>query len=75
MNCAVCDKQKKELHKKTSAILPKTEYLICNDCQEKGFEPRYIVALAYRANVAAARKYVVDHLYPGDEIKLREVVG
>lgn len=75
MNCAVCDKQKNELHEKTSAILPKTKYLICNDCQAKGHEPRYIVALAYRANVEAAKKFVVQHLYPGDEIKLREVVG
>lgn len=75
MNCAVCDKQKAELHKKISAILPKTEYLICNECQEKGHEPRYLVALAYRANMEAAKKFVVNHLYPGEEIKLREVVG
>jgi hypothetical protein len=75
MNCAVCDKQRKELHRKTSAILPSTKYLICNECLTAGLEPRWIVALAARSNVEAARKHIVNKLYLGPEIVLREVMG
>lgn len=74
VNCAVCSRQKLELSEKKSKILTNTTYLACNKCQEGGLEPRWIVALGYRAGNKEAERFIVSRLYPGKEISLREVL-
>lgn len=74
MSCAVCDKQRNELHEKKSAILPKTKYLACNDCIANGLEPRWMVALALRSGVEVAKRFLSEKKYPGDEISAKEIM-
>lgn len=75
MKCAICDKQRNDLKRKNSAIMTKTVLLVCTECFNNGLEPRWIVALGARAGNDIAKRYIVNKLYPGDEISAKELLG
>lgn len=48
---------------------------MCKTCIESGFEPRFIVILAYNQNPGElVKKYIIERRYHGAEIALSDVV-
>ncbi len=74
-NCASCGKQRFELAQVSSRLLPGMKFLMCNNCQDQGFEPRWAVVMAgQQFGSDVVKQHVLNHRYIGDKITLEEVV-
>lgn len=74
--CQSCKIQKQGLKSVQSTLLPSMKLFMCATCIEKGFEPRFVVLLAYldrsKTRKKLAESYITSRLYHGDVISLAE---
>jgi ribosome-binding protein aMBF1 (putative translation factor) len=77
VSCEICHKQRipGEIHSRQSKLL-NTKLLVCNNCAEKGFEPRsFIVIVAKKdGNIKAVADYIKNHKYIGEQITAKEIL-
>ena len=72
--CASCDKPKRELHPKKSALLSSTTFNMCNDCISNKREPRFVIILYGRQNgIESVSDYLDNDRYVGDPILAKEL--
>lgn len=75
VKCASCNGQRNELKDVPSKLLPGMQFLMCNDCISKGWEPRWAVIMANQQfGNGAVKPFVTNHLYAGNQITLEEVI-
>ena len=75
MICSVCDKQKAEVKRRKSKLLPGMHYLACETCISENKEPRYIVIMAARTHgLEHVAKVISKRLYNGKEITAQDLV-
>lgn len=76
MLCYSCDQPKNELHPKKSNLLSGINLLLCKNCIESKYEPRWVVILAGRKfGPQFVREYVVKNRYVGKEISANELIS
>jgi len=76
MVCYSCGKPKNELLPKKSKLLDGINLLLCNNCIEKKYEPRWIIILAGRMNGPEyVKEYIRLNRYIGKEISASELMG
>jgi len=75
MVCYSCGQPKSELSNKKSTLFSSMNLLLCKNCIESKYEPRWIVILAGRKNGPnSVRDYIVKHKYVGKEISASELI-
>ena len=66
--CASCAKHKYQLRPRKSKLSGQ-KMLVCNDCFEKKYEPRWLVIVtAQDEGIETVQDYLVHRRYYGDEI-------
>ena len=76
MKCYSCNKQKNELHTKKSELLDGVVSLMCQNCIDLRYEPRWIIVLAARSKGAETVKdFIVKRRYVGEEILGNELLA
>ena len=76
MLCYSCNKQKAEISLRKSSLLPGVNLMMCGQCIENKFEPRWVIILAARQNgTAVVRDFIVKHRYYGKEILGSELIS
>lgn len=73
MKCTCCKKQKFELKKKSSKLLPQTTIYVCKECLANKYEPRGFVVIAGRSGVDIS-SYLKPKRYLGEEIAAKELL-
>lgn len=75
LTCQSCNKQKAQLQRVSSKLIPSIELNMCRTCITSKFEPRYIIILA--ANSGGVTDQVIEFInkrrYEGKEIEAIEV--
>ena len=75
LNCQVCDQPKARLERRNSQLLPTQMLAVCSTCIENEWEPRWLIILVGRQkDIKAVSKYVVRHLYAGEDIKASDLI-
>jgi len=69
-NCQSCKKPKADLIRRESVLMPGMQVNICSTCNDKGYEPRFIIILAARSRKLdkQIRKFIAEDLYEGERI-------
>lgn len=68
MTCASCQKHKYQLRARKSKLSGQ-KMLVCNDCFDKKYEPRWLVIVtAQDEGIETVQDYLVNRRYYGDEI-------
>lgn len=76
MVCYSCGQPKNELNPKKSVLLPGINLLLCKNCIESKYEPRWIIILAGRKyGPVSVREYIVRQRYVGKEISASELIS
>lgn len=76
MDCYSCGKQKNQIHPKKSDIIKGVTVLMCQNCIDIGFEPRWVIVLGGRQFGAETIKdYIVKRRYLGTEITASELIS
>lgn len=76
MVCYSCGKPKGELTPKKSALLSGINLLLCKNCIESRYEPRWIIILAGRkSGPESVRDYIIKNRYVGKEIAASELIS
>jgi hypothetical protein len=71
--CQSCSQQKEKLYVKSSKLITNVKITICKSCDEKEYEPRYLVTIAlHQFGLRAVKHHIERKLYHGDEITLAE---
>lgn len=84
MVCACCQKHKHKLRARKSKLSGQ-KMLVCNDCFEKKYEPRWLVIISAQAlvgdgplmpkdEVAIIEDHLSNHRYYGDEIPATDLL-
>lgn len=74
--CQSCSQQKHNLNIRASKLLANVKIIICSTCEEKNFEPRYLVTIAlHQLGINGVKEYIEKKLYYGDEITLAESIN
>lgn len=79
IKCQSCEKHRHELHSIGSKLINGMNLIMCQDCIDNKFEPRFVVVLAYLDTKVAKRRkkaeeYIALHRYYGDDITLAETL-
>jgi hypothetical protein len=75
VKCSCCNKQKAGLKPRKSQLLPGVNLLMCGECLEKKYEPKWVIILsARRYGKDSVSKYINDRRYCGDLILAEEVI-
>jgi protein-arginine kinase activator protein McsA len=75
MLCYSCNKQRAEISLRKSALLSGVNLMLCQQCIDSKFEPRWVVILAGRQQGAQyVRDYVVKKRYYGKDILGSELI-
>ncbi len=76
MICQSCKQHRQTLKVRNSRLIPKTKFNLCDGCINRKFEPRWAVVISARSfGWASVSEYIDKHLYVGEEITLKEVIG
>jgi len=74
MLCQSCNQPKNQLYSKKSNILKDINLMLCQTCIDKRFEPKWVIILAARSGTEAAKDYIINHRYIGNDISGVEIV-
>lgn len=75
-NCQCCDKQKDSLQRSVSSLIPGVTITMCKTCLSQKHEPKFYVILAFHAgNNEAAKQFVKNNRYCGNEITAKQIVN
>lgn len=75
MVCYSCGRPKSDLSPKKSSLLSGMSLLLCKNCIECKYEPRWIIILAGRkSGPESVREYIVKNRYVGKEISASELI-
>jgi len=75
ITCSVCSAQKLNLVVRKSKLMTDMKLYLCNECDEEGREPRYLIILVGRAKGGEhVSKYLKQKKYVGKEILAIELV-
>lgn len=75
MLCQSCNQQKFKLERMQSKLITSMELNLCLSCKQQGFEPKYIIIIAYRSGISLANEFIRKRKYSGEEISARDIVG
>jgi NMD protein affecting ribosome stability and mRNA decay len=76
MVCYSCGKPKSELTTRKSSLLSGINLLLCKNCIESKYEPRWIIILAGRkSGPEKVRDYILKNRYVGKEISASELIS
>lgn len=77
MKCASCDKHKAQLKPRKSKLTG-ANLLLCANCFENKYEPRWAIIVVARSpkmgGLVAVRDYIRHHRYVGDKIRAEEIL-
>lgn len=73
MKCQSCGQAKARVHTIESNLIKGMNLIMCTECKNKGFEPRFIIVLASASNIDISN-YVANRLYHGDTLQAHEVI-
>ena len=76
MKCYSCNKQKNEIHPKKSELLDGVVSLMCQNCIDLRYEPRWVVVLAARSKGPdTVRDFILKRRYIGNDILAHELIA
>lgn len=76
MKCQSCGKEKGALRIVPSKVMSGSKWNLCDDCKEKGLEPRWALILVGRSlGIDYIKPYIAKRKYVGEEILLRDIVS
>lgn len=62
--CTSCSKQRRDLKSRRSSLIKGMPILLCTECNEKGFEPRYVIIMAARnSGIERISDYLLKQRY------------
>lgn len=75
MKCASCKKLRNTIKARKSELVD-IDLFLCDECANKGFEPRYLVVIAGRSKgFEVVKDYIVNHRYNGPDILAAEIIA
>lgn len=73
--CFCCSKQKFNLGMKKSSIIKNLNIVICDSCNQLGYEPRWVIIMAGRQyGPDSVKDYVLKKRYLGEDISASELL-
>jgi len=76
MDCYSCNKQKNNVHPKSSDIIKGVTVIMCQTCIDAGYEPRWTIVLGGRQNGPdSIKEYITKRKYIGKTITAEELMS